>query len=565
MPQPIKSLKRVAILFAIVGAITTTASAQAEFSNQETSDYQSSWKSQNFTWLSWDRNHDGAGLFSSANRPMFFYWDNDDNAFGYLVDTRNMSNLKAKFYSAEILDNLLVNTSKSIHATFKGSFQGIQGIQVERDGGDYIQLVTNYDGYGSGLNASSKLRFAVNGNGINTPSMVIDTDGKVGVGTTSPNLNLHVEESSNGQVGLRIRNANNGSNGYTSLRLNNADGTASTSQVLMFLNSPTRTTDGGFNAFTLRNNIGDTRLQSQGENGIIIKANTGFVGIGPDDPTASLHITSSTIDGTPNIAGTQIRSGAIELALDGGVPYIDFNNGVEGNDFDARFRLTGDNTLKMEGADFIVNNDLGIGTSSPLAKLHVDGGAQDDLIWPIIAGNSYNNQTLSNYGVGIKLKHSLNSEDYKWGGIASVQEGEWANRSALYLYANETPYVKLTSYGKMGIGDSLAISDITAELTVDGDIMAEEVRVEVVDGTGPDYVFEDDYPLASLEEISNYIEMNKHLPEVPSAKEMETNGIGLSAMNMLLLKKVEELTLHLIEQHEKIKEMEERLQAVEEN
>jgi hypothetical protein len=54
--------------------------------------------------------------------------------------------------------------------------------------------------------------------------------------------------------------------------------------------------------------------------------------------------------------------------------------------------------------------------------------------------------------------------------------------------------------------------------------------------------------LPSLTEIENYIKANKHLPEVPSAKEMETNGINLSEMNMLLLKKVEELTLHLIEQ-----------------
>lgn len=231
--------------------------------------------------------------------------------------------------------------------------------------------------------------------------------------------------------------------------------------------------------------------------------------------------------------------------------------------------LNADLSLQTDGTTrlFIKNSsgNVGINSTSPLTQLHVNGTSSDAIIWPVIAGNKYNQSSITNYGVGVKLKHSHNGESTKWGGIASVQEDYWANRSALYLYANETPYVKLTSYGKMGIGESLAISDITADLTVDGNILAEEVQVEIVDGTGPDYVFEDDYPLASLEEISNYIEVNKHLPEVPSAKEMETNGIGLSAMNMLLLKKVEELTLHLIEQHEKIKEMEERLQAVEEN
>jgi hypothetical protein len=60
--------------------------------------------------------------------------------------------------------------------------------------------------------------------------------------------------------------------------------------------------------------------------------------------------------------------------------------------------------------------------------------------------------------------------------------------------------------------------------------------------------------LPSLSEIESYIKQNKHLPEVPSAREMEKDGINLSEMNMLLLKKVEELTLHLIEQSKKMEE-----------
>jgi hypothetical protein len=77
-------------------------------------------------------------------------------------------------------------------------------------------------------------------------------------------------------------------------------------------------------------------------------------------------------------------------------------------------------------------------------------------------------------------------------------------------------------------------------------VHAKEVKVDL-NVPGPDYVFEKDYNLMSLEEIKAYIEKHKHLPEVPSAKEMETNGVNLSEMNMILLKKVEELTLHVIE------------------
>ncbi len=80
-----------------------------------------------------------------------------------------------------------------------------------------------------------------------------------------------------------------------------------------------------------------------------------------------------------------------------------------------------------------------------------------------------------------------------------------------------------------------------------GKVHAEEVKVDL-SVPGPDYVFEEDYDLPTLESIKQYVKQNKHLPEVPSAKEMEEKGIDLGVMNMLLLKKVEELTLHLIEQ-----------------
>ena len=90
-------------------------------------------------------------------------------------------------------------------------------------------------------------------------------------------------------------------------------------------------------------------------------------------------------------------------------------------------------------------------------------------------------------------------------------------------------------------------------LSVDGRAIMEEVNVQL-SGNWPDYVFEEDYDLPSLESVQGYIKENKHLPEVPSAKEMEENGIDLGEMNILLLKKVEELTLHLIEQSERINE-----------
>lgn len=75
------------------------------------------------------------------------------------------------------------------------------------------------------------------------------------------------------------------------------------------------------------------------------------------------------------------------------------------------------------------------------------------------------------------------------------------------------------------------------ELVLDGKIRTEEVKVEIING--PDYVFEPDYNLRTLKETKEYIQANKHLPEIPSAKEMEANGVDLGKMNMRLLKKIE--------------------------
>jgi len=66
----------------------------------------------------------------------------------------------------------------------------------------------------------------------------------------------------------------------------------------------------------------------------------------------------------------------------------------------------------------------------------------------------------------------------------------------------------------------------------------------------PDYVFEPGYPLLPLDELSNFIEREKHLPNLPSAAEIHKNGINMTAFQMKLLEKVEELTLYAVAQEQ---------------
>jgi hypothetical protein len=111
--------------------------------------------------------------------------------------------------------------------------------------------------------------------------------------------------------------------------------------------------------------------------------------------------------------------------------------------------------------------------------------------------------------------------------------------------------------GKVGIG-TLNPDQL---LTVNGTIHSKEVKVDL-SVPGPDYVFEKSYDLPSLDEVKSYIDENKHLPEVPSAKEMEKNGINVGEMNMLLLKKVEELTLYLVEQKKEIENLKSEISII---
>ncbi len=101
--------------------------------------------------------------------------------------------------------------------------------------------------------------------------------------------------------------------------------------------------------------------------------------------------------------------------------------------------------------------------------------------------------------------------------------------------------------GKLGIGTAAPDS----KLTVKGKIHAEEVKVDL-SVPGPDYVFKEDYDLRTLEETQQYIKEYGHLPNIPSAMEMERDGLKLGLMNMKLLEKIEELMLYTIHQEAKL-------------
>jgi hypothetical protein len=100
---------------------------------------------------------------------------------------------------------------------------------------------------------------------------------------------------------------------------------------------------------------------------------------------------------------------------------------------------------------------------------------------------------------------------------------------------------------------STATDDAAYKLQVNGDVKARKVKVTTQGWA--DFVFEPSYKLPSLYEVEQFVLQHKHLPEIPSAKEVEENGVDLGEMNKKLLQKIEEQTLYIIEINKRLKEM----------
>ncbi|ATL49570.1 hypothetical protein COR50_21660 [Chitinophaga caeni] len=105
--------------------------------------------------------------------------------------------------------------------------------------------------------------------------------------------------------------------------------------------------------------------------------------------------------------------------------------------------------------------------------------------------------------------------------------------------------------GKVGIGTE----NPQSELAVNGTVTAKQVKVTI---TGwPDYVFDTAYSLLPLKEVMAYVHEHKHLPELPSAKNIDKEGLDLGSMQKAQMKKIEELTLYLMEEDKKIADLKE--------
>ena len=189
------------------------------------------------------------------------------------------------------------------------------------------------------------------------------------------------------------------------------------------------------------------------------------------------------------------------------------------------FRQFYDATGEWTGWKTLLNSDengnYGIGTANPTTKLHVIGGMRSTEFIAVekdgayrVALNGVNDGYITGRNNGAVNKFLINSNG------ASYFDG-----------------------GNVLIGKT-SQSNTTYKLDVAGKVRANEI---VVNTTGADYVFDEEYKLKTLSEVETYIRENGHLPDVPSAEEMQKEGMAVGELNTKLLEKIEELTLYVIE------------------
>ena len=278
-----------------------------------------------------------------------------------------------------------------------------------------------------------------------------------------------------------------------------------------------------------------------------------FVGVGTTSPQQQMHINGNTmISGSGN---------ALLFATSAST--TDGNFGIKYTGSGLNFYIPNNTNYLM----YIKNNGyVGIGTSSPTEKLEVSGNAKatnvtatsavqsstltvtGNVTFNSLAGSSSKILTVGSNGL-------LSSAD-----VSEVGDGMGNHIATTDLNLNGKKIVGTTNgangifvaqNGNVRIGAGTA--NPTKALEVNGAIRSKEVLVEVTNWS--DFVFDKDYDLMTLNEVESYIKENGHLPDVPSAKEIKANGVEVGEMNAILLQKIEELTLYIIELEKKIEKL----------
>lgn len=293
------------------------------------------------------------------------------------------------------------------------------------------------------------------------------------------------------------------------------------------------------NDWNISPQIGDAILRAEGNGALIINASSGKI----------KFLNLPTFNGSNIATELWVNSQSFiksSLNSSGYIPKFGASNTLL-------------NSLLYDGG-----TNIGIGTSDPKTFLHVQGkGSFGDAI---TTGNATRALNLASKDAVMRIVRvdSVNAPAVE---LLSRKSADGENLAYWDFYAEPTDASfrirdrkgggsginRLTianTTGNVGIGTT-NITDVNYKLFVETGIRTRKVKVD--QDNWPDYVFSNSYKLCSLTELEKFIKENKHLPDVPSAKKVEKEGVDIGSTQSILLRKIEELTLYVIEQSKEMK------------
>ncbi len=249
------------------------------------------------------------------------------------------------------------------------------------------------------------------------------------------------------------------------------------------------------------------------------------VGIGALNPNYKLDVAGNIHSDNLYV---QSPNAYVQLGDIAGSMFLRMNN--QGN-----LQIT--NSYKTPLYHFDQSGKLGIGIFNPQYSLDVAGNIHSNNLY-LQSSNAYIQMGDITGSMFLRMNNSGNMQI--------------TNSSLISLY-------HFDQSGKLGIGT------VTPKemLDVAGTIRAKEVKIEI--NAGADHVFNHDYDLKPLSEVEHFIKTNKHLPEVPSEKQMQAEGLNINEFQIKLLQKIEELTLYVIQQEKKNRELEKEIKNLKSN
>jgi hypothetical protein len=255
-------------------------------------------------------------------------------------------------------------------------------------------------------------------------------------------------------------------------------------------------------------------------------------------------IVAQTSVGQSFFTGHQIGTGYYYA---GGIfrAITDNNNNAANYYYDGITNGTTNFSVRADGQGYFAAA-IGIGVNAPAARLHIFNqyDVNQTTALKMFYQGTWGTPTYASNFRFIDLNSTESGKVLQVNGTGvgiGYDPPAWSSADKLYVSGN------------VGIGTNTP----KEALSVNGNIRSKQIKVEIANW--PDYVFKPNYKLPSLNEIKSYIELNQHLPDIPSEEDVVKNGLNLGEMNRLLLKKVEELTIYLIEKDKVISEQQHKL------